>query len=466
MVMTSLLLTVALFAPADERLDQASEFLSKGWYGDAIDLLETMRDEGAGDQTAVAKTLAEAYLGDGDVAGALELLDALEPDYDVALLKGDAYDLWAEQLAWDGASADDVRVMRMDAANSYRKAVELAPPGDSTASIRLGYVHLYGLGDYETALEIAENGLARRPGEGEMLLLRGCALVYDFWAKQQSDPPDGADDAWDQAVDDLIRADEALGGERTEPQAQLKWLYQTRGRGVDAVNAATKVTERQDDPDLTPLYEMAKQYAYARDWPPAARALEVIVSTDAGFLRKSIRREGDNADAVARELHWAFNVFGNRNDDATARAILEAITSADPKEPVIWANYAVACESTRRFEDALTAYDKKIALAPDDPRTYNDKATLLHTQLNRSKDEAIPLYEKSIAMCKEQLAADDIADADRRHLEETLRVAQGNLDGLKPAPSLLDSVLDRLKAVDNKDDGEGESDEGGETTGG
>ncbi|MCB9916695.1 MAG: tetratricopeptide repeat protein [Planctomycetes bacterium] len=461
--MTSLFLSFALAAPSvlAGDLEEAKDFLAKGWFDDAAKAFQQLIDEGAGDATELEQYLAEAQIGAGDVDAALEILEALPESYRTKLLLGRTYAIWAEQLAYDNASADDVRFTRLDGVSHYKRAVELAPPGDSEAVVALGYLQLFGLGDYKAALELAETYLAKRPDDAELLLLRGNALVFDWYYKAQGDDELAADDAWNQAVDDLKSADAKLGKGRVEALNQLIYLYQAKDRALDAVNAAVQIVERQDDPDLGQLYELAKQYSYARQFAAGAKALETIVKLNASDLRRRIRRE-DDPDDVALNLHWSTSVYTNRNDNATARMILEAIVAADPAAPDIWDNYAVACQTTGQFDDAIKAYDKKIALFPDDPRTYNDKAKILEENLNRDSSETIPLYEKAVAMCEEQLKDPEIDAAWKAHLEETQRVARGNLDALKPAPSLLDSVLDRLKNAGDKAGDEG-GDSGGDS---
>jgi tetratricopeptide (TPR) repeat protein len=86
-------------------------------------------------------------------------------------------------------------------------------------------------------------------------------------------------------------------------------------------------------------------------------------------------------------------------------------TLADPASPVAWANLGAASSVTRRVEEARAAYDKALALAPDNWLTHYNLAVLLAREGNR--DGAVRHLERFSALIgpreeKRRKAIDDL----------------------------------------------------------
>lgn len=450
MSFATLLLALGLLsAPVtqDAAVEQAARLFRDGQLDEAAAQLRALLAGGAGDERAARRLLAEVQVASGDAAGAIETLDALRMpnDPDVALALGGAYIAWADQLALGGASEDDVRMMLADAGNQLEEAAALAPDGDLRALVQLGNFRLYRLGEHEQTITMADEALAAHPGAGELLLLRGCAGVYRYWnAKQAGESgAERAQAAWRQSVDDLQAAAKALPRERLEPWGQLVWLYEDNGKPLDAVNAAAAIVERNPDASFDTLYRLAVRYSYERRFTASGRALETMVGLSAREITSRLLREED-LDGVATELAWSIDPYVNASDLATARTILSAIVAAEPTNPVIWDNYAVMCQQTARFDDAVAAYERLLSFGYTDPRVYNDLGAVLQFDLERDLARARELYQTCIDRAQAELSAEGLAPDRREHLTLAISTAQDNLRGTDTRGGVLGGLLDVL----------------------
>lgn len=460
-------------APAvqDTDLAQAERLLEDGRLEEAAAELRTLLESGQGDARDARMLLAEVHLAAGDAPAAIDTLDALglPNDYGVALALGSAYIAWADQLAARTSSDDDVRLMLIDASHQLEQAVSLAPAGDVRATVQLGNVVLYRLGEHERAISMADEALAVSPDDGELLLLRGCAGVFRYWnAKQAGDQgATEARSAWQQSVDDLTAAAAALPRGRTEPWGQLVWLHEDKGEAVEAVEAAIQIVNRDPDASFDMLYRLAVRYSFERSLGAAGKAMEAMVGLSAREITRRLGREQD-LNGVATELGWSIDSFVSRNDPATARAILAAIVAAKPTNPVIWDNYAVMCQQTSRFEDAAEAYEHLLTFERVDPRVYNDLGAVLQYDLERDPSRAQRLYQHCIDLAEGELAGKELAPERREHLELAVRVAKDNLDGTdtRQGGGLLGGLMGLLGGESPAGDTTGSDTEGSDDTAG
>ena len=86
-------------------------------------------------------------------------------------------------------------------------------------------------------------------------------------------------------------------------------------------------------------------------------------------------------------------------------------TVADPESPVAWANLGASAALTRRVEEARGAYEKALALSPDNWLTHYNLAVLLAREGDR--DGAVRHLERFSALIgprdeKRQRAVDDL----------------------------------------------------------
>jgi tetratricopeptide (TPR) repeat protein len=481
MSITTLVLTLGLtLAPAtqDAGVDQAAQLFEEGRLDEAATRLQALLASGDGDAREIRLLLAEVQVASGDAPAAIETLDALgmPNDHDVCLATGGAYVAWADQLAAQGSSEEDVRMALIDARGQLENAASLAPNGDARARLQLGYLELYRLGEHEKVIGMADEVLALSPGDGEMLLLRGCAGVFRYWnAKQGGDDSAAqAEAAWRRSVEDLQAAAEALPRDRVEPWGQLIWLNEDAGQAMAAVDAAITLLERAPDSSFDTLYRLAVRYSYERRFDAAGRAMEAMVNLSAREITARLMRE-ENLDDVATQLGWSIDPFASNNDNATARSILAAIIAAEPTNPILWDNYAVMCQLTSRPEDAVRAYEHLLTYDYVDPRVYNDLGAVLQFDLERDLDRARELYRKCISQAEIELAPRLVPEDRQEHLREAIRIAEGNLRG-NDSRGLIGGLADLLGGLANAageaaGDGEGAGDgeagqsEGGETDG-
>ena len=478
MMLAPLLLTtfVLAIAPDDAALTEARTLMNAGQMDEAAALLQATVEAGGGEATSAGILLSEVQCATGQPEAAVATLDGLgqADDAGVALALGRSYLAWADKLDAEGANQEDVRLTLLDAQSHLERAVDLSTGEGTQPHLELGNVVLYRFGDHVAAMELANDLLAANPNDANMLLLRGCAGVYEYWNAKQGGDLETANVAWQASVDDLKASAKALPRERLEPWGQLVWLYEDKGEAVKAVEAAMAIVDRQDDPNFDTLYRLAKRYSIERQFQASSRALEMMVSLSAREITTRLRAEEDKR-GIATELAWSIDPFVQRQDRATARSILKAIVAADPGSPDVLHNYAVMCEETSRFEDALTAYEKLVEIQGDNPRNYNDLGALLHHALNRDLDRAKELYQTCIDMAGEQLLAANLPDARRAELTQARSVAQGSLDQLSPASgggSLLDGLLDGLSGLElpelpeDDEDGDGDAEADGDSGGG
>jgi len=65
------------------------------------------------------------------------------------------------------------------------------------------------------------------------------------------------------------------------------------------------------------------------------------------------------------------------------------------------------------YEESWRAYEKAVALRPEDANLLNDGAVILHYYLHRDYDKAQEMYEKAIEISTALLAAPDKLSADQ-----------------------------------------------------
>ena len=470
------LLTLALpaTAPAGGVLDEARDHVARGRLGDAAILLSQALEEGGEDERAVRLALADVYTRMGRAQEALALLEPLDAqDADVALTLGRAYLSQADDMAAKGFGQEELD-LALNRAFEHLDAALVNGPGHGPTVWELGKFMLYRDGQRDAAMELAETTLAEHPDDGDALLLRGAVGSYFYWDASQAGDVDAAGKAWAQAVTDLQRADDLLPRERLEPLGQLLWFYEAEDESDKAVDAAKAIAERQPDPDFGVLYRLAKKYRDNGRLEASGKALATMVSMSARDLTELLRAEPER-DVVAARLSGSIFPYYQRNDKATCRQVLEAIVAADPKDPLVWDNYAVLCQETSRYDDAIKAYERRLEIDDQDPRTYNDLGAIYQYFLQRDMDKAKDLYERCVVMADAQIAMLDAPPEVKQNAAEAKRIAQDNMRQLSPgsgsSKGLLDSMVSGLRSLNLPDVGkkpaEGEADggaaEGGDT---
>ena len=462
-MLSAALLLAALTTPAlfADELDDAQNLVRQGKLSSAADLLSATLDAGSGDERALRLALADVRLQQGDTEQALRTLGTLSAtgDHDVTLMLGRAHKQSINVLFNQGMSQDVIDNAFDQAQTNLELAFELRPDDNSAAVRELGNFYLYDLQLPDEAMRLADDALASTPDDGEALLLRGSAGAHTYWNASQNEQVDMANSIWQKAVDDLTQANELLPRERTEPLGQLVWFYEVQNISGKAIDAARSIADRSDDPDLSLLYRLALKYRSEGKYDPSGRALEKMVEISARDLTNMIRAEADPT-ATAKMLTGSIDAFHRRGDLAACRSILSAIVAAQPQDYLTWHTYAVVCTDTSRFDDAIAAYEMAIKIEPENPRTYNDLGALYQFSLQRENDKSKELYAQCIEIADRQLAMEHTPDNVRQLATEARGLAQGNLNGLKPAGGgLLDSMMAGLRGLNLPSSDDGESDE-------
>lgn len=427
----TLTLGLAVSATAGD-LDDARKNVALGRFEEAESQLVELLDQGDDD---VRLLLGEARVGLGRGLAALEVLDPLmdRDDAHTQLVIGRAFLFAGDELADSGAPGQDVGYYYEMALDTLSRAAELAPRNDVAAALEAGWLALYDFGDHERAAKLAELGLRKAPGHGELLLLQGCSLV-NAYAAEHPEGPDAKESntakrLWKDAFKSLTAADEKLGETSGEAALQLSWLHEARGEAAQAVAEALRHVERSGADATGVLYRLARRYADAGDWENAWAALDGVLRFDLDNLVPSIEAEEDPT-AAAVSLGWATSVLVERGQRAEARNVLGKLLETEPERASIWNDYAFLCRETGLYEASYEAYERAVALDPENPRLLNDTALILQYHLRRDLGRARELYESAIAVAERLLDADDPA-TDRASVRLALTDARNNLGRLR-----------------------------------
>ncbi len=182
-----------------------------------------------------------------------------------------------------------------------------------------------------------------------------------------------------------------------------------------------------------------------------------------------LRAHPDDSALRSATEELAFAVFtavggeaGNDRNDPEAHArYLRAMgasrdlwkwaTAVAPDSATWWNNYGFVARECESYEESLAAYEKCIALAPDNVRFLNDTALILLDYLHRDLDRAQPMFEKAIALGEQQYpgAKDDAtAEADLRSAWGDAMLNLGKLHTEKKEFDLAEQAFARLADLD------------------
>ncbi len=416
-------------SPHAEQIARARALVEQGHGEQAVELLQPLLADGQDDRRSVRLALAGIWLARGRPESGLQVLDPVaDPDdHDVTLAMGTAFRAWADAMAAEGRRAEDTWFAYDEARAKLTRAAELAPEDDPRAQIALIDLLLYVYGEHDDATRRAEALGKAHTDNGEVLLLRGCVLVNGYWRAREAGDDKLAAATLDRAVADLLAADEHLGDERTEPWAQLAWLYEQEGQAQRAVEAATEVVQRSTEPDLGTLYALARRYASENELRAAGRALVSMAESRPAQLGEWVAAEADRTTA-ATNLAWVAVNLGSR---VQSLLVLDAVMQADPEDAATWNNYGYALREARRYEDAYRAYERSVALDDSDPRVLNDTAVVLHYYLRRDTERATALYEQAVEIADRELRRPKLSTDRKRYLREARLDARNNLSRLE-----------------------------------
>lgn len=210
-------------------------------------------------------------------------------------------------------------------------------------------------------------------------------------------------------------------------------------------------------------YYVALARHYRKDPEGALAAMRAGWEADPASLAGTAAASGGGVRGLEGLIGWCATQEPARNLDAAFLA--EVLTRAFPDEPRHWNNLGLFLrdEGERQeiaayhgegpapddavladlYEGSFAAYERALALTPDDPQVINDTALMLQYHLDRDQERVEAMYRRSIALSEERLADADLSPDDRARFEQTREDARGNLDRLlglepehpgKPAP--------------------------------
>ncbi len=97
--------------------------------------------------------------------------------------------------------------------------------------------------------------------------------------------------------------------------------------------------------------------------------------------------------------------------------------SAEPEpEPAVLADL---------YERAFAAYERALALAPEDPQILNDTAVMLHYYLDRDLERALEMYARAKALARARLEVPDLPPQERARFETALADSTDNRQALE-----------------------------------
>ena len=164
----------------------------------------------------------------------------------------------------------------------------------------------------------------------------------------------------------------------------------------------------------------------------ALLAFGTFAQKSAKGLADAINASGDRKkEQVALVAHYADLAY-QRGNVPMSRDLNHAIALVEDTSSR-WNNYAFLCRETQRYEDSFKAYEKALALSPQDPQLLNDAAVILQYHLHRDIDRAKAMYESTVRLGKRLVADKQTSDTDRKRWAQAVRDAQGNLAELAKA---------------------------------
>jgi tetratricopeptide (TPR) repeat protein len=162
---------------------------------------------------------------------------------------------------------------------------------------------------------------------------------------------------------------------------ELSTAYQTEGKTDEAIDALRQYTalrpkDREKREELAGLYLTQGQQAEQRAQVAQYEAQSV---TGAGLFTPQIQGEKDQIvnlgtgtgveDAVSAEANEEFSTHYQAMTTAyaNAQAEYEQVAELAPNDPTAFQNLALAAQQANDIDTAITAFEKFIKLAPDDP---------------------------------------------------------------------------------------------------
>jgi len=221
----------------------------------------------------------------------------------------------------------------------------------------------------------------------------------------------------------------------------LGWARYQAGRLAAAEQAFRQCVAERPETANAWFFIALCRYA-AEDWDGTAKALRTGFEVDPVALVAEMRR--GNVELNVARLDWVIAQLGE--DRRVDRAVLSEICAETVEtEPRHWNNMGLFLrdeadrlrgdpdqEKLHRFlcHEALRAYRRALAIAPQDPQLLNDTALLLHYYLEDELELAREMYEMALAEAERRLQG-ALPDDDRQRFETARDDATANLARLR-----------------------------------
>jgi tetratricopeptide (TPR) repeat protein len=307
-------------------------------------------------------------------------------DWRAQSLLGEAYLQLGHTLMWKGL-AEEARA-------AYVGALTWNPGGAD-----LGALHgMLGAEDLGAILEKAGPAFEKRFGKADA---RDAALLWWLgYTRFLASKPKEAEQAF-------------LAALKKAPGFANAWFYVAMARyDLKNVEGATEALLKGFDVDPNAIV------GEARGNRNNVAKVEYLIGPcveQGRFMDAAVLAEICAEGAVDEARHWN-NLGFFRREEAVRLAALKDETERARAHPL--------------FEDSLEAYERALALSPDDPVYLNDTAVVLHYYLDRDLERAAELYARAVAAAEQKLAAGGLDQEAMDLVQTALRDATNNGNAL------------------------------------
>jgi hypothetical protein len=347
-----------------------------------------------------------------------------------------------------GARADE---LWGDATNSFRRALELhghpATDGAARSLSRTSAALAHALLWRQKRAEATEAFATAAAWSPETV---DYAEMHGLLGSANATGDDGAPVGFRAALESARQAFEArVGTSDTRAATLLWWLGWARFIDADwngAEEAFTTCIARA--PEITNSWfyiGLARQYR--KDSEGALAAMHAGWDAHSGTMVAAMQGAGGSLRGFEGLIGWCASQQPARNLEAAFLA--EMLAQAFPDEPRHWNNLGLFLRDEGEllevaayrkqgpepepallgdlYERSYAAYQRALALTPDDPQILNDTALMLQYHLRRDLEQAEAMYRRSIELSEQRLAASDLSAEERARFEQTRSDALSNL---------------------------------------
>jgi len=178
------------------------------------------------------------------------------------------------------------------------------------------------------------------------------------------------------------------------------------------------------------VYHIARSHFALNDHEEAARDFFRIINSDPDGFSYFLTNDRDWQN-VCVALAFLSNHSYDKGSLHMARDLIGGILLVQKNSPIYYNNFAFLCRETSMYEEAYAAYREALSLEPNNPRTLNDTALILHYHLHRELDYARELYKRAIEEAQAILQSDESSQSVKEDARVALQDATTNLRRLR-----------------------------------